>query len=150
MLAGSQEESATKPNTSLPSSSVSGPARTTFPRTFRQGQRTTIREAFDRYRTQRVNVSGQQMTTTWLPGASAEWVKHNLNPRFATACRTASAAKPHSRLPTPRHYTCPDFQTTPGFLQIHRRQATANSRLIEQAEGNGQLRLAENHAGSTN
>ena len=40
--------------------------------------------------------------------------------------------------------TCPDFQTTPQFLQIHRRQAAANSRLIEQAEGNGQLRLAGN------
>jgi hypothetical protein len=40
--------------------------------------------------------------------------------------------------------TCPDFQTTPEFLQIHRRQATASSRLIEQAEGSGQLRLAEN------
>ena len=29
-------------------------------------------------------------------------------------------------------------------MQIHRRQAATNSRLIGQAEGKGQLRLAEN------
>ena len=40
--------------------------------------------------------------------------------------------------------TCPDFQTTPEFLQIHRRQAASNSRLIAQADAKGQLRLAEN------
>ena len=40
--------------------------------------------------------------------------------------------------------TCPDFQTTPVFLQIHRRQAATNSRLIAQADAKGQLRLAEN------
>ena len=40
--------------------------------------------------------------------------------------------------------TCPDFQTTPVFLEIHRRQATTNSRLIAQADANGQLRLGEN------
>ena len=40
--------------------------------------------------------------------------------------------------------TCPDFQTTPQFLQIHRRQAATNSRLIAQADANGQLRLAQN------
>ena len=30
------------------------------------------------------------------------------------------------------------------FLQIHRRQAATNSRLIAQADAKGQLRLAEN------
>jgi len=40
--------------------------------------------------------------------------------------------------------TCPDFQTTPVFLQIHRRQAATNRRLIAQADANGQHRLAEN------
>jgi hypothetical protein len=40
--------------------------------------------------------------------------------------------------------TCPDFQTTPVFLEIHRRQAATNSRLIAQADAKGQLRLAEN------
>jgi hypothetical protein len=56
------------------------------------------------------------------------------------------AAAPRSRTartPTPC-LTCPDFQTTPEFLQIHSRQAAANSHLITQAEGRGQLRLAEN------
>jgi hypothetical protein len=40
--------------------------------------------------------------------------------------------------------TCPDFQTTPVFLQIHRRQAATNTRLIAQAGANGQQRLAAN------
>ena len=40
--------------------------------------------------------------------------------------------------------TCPDFQTTPVFLQIHRRQAATNRRLIAHADANGQHRLAEN------
>ena len=38
--------------------------------------------------------------------------------------------------------TCPDFQTTPEFLDTHRRQATTNLRLITRAEANGQTRLA--------
>jgi len=40
--------------------------------------------------------------------------------------------------------TCPDFQTTPVFLQIHRRQAATSRHLIAQADTKGQLRLAEN------
>ncbi|MDQ6797855.1 MAG: hypothetical protein M3011_07530, partial [Actinomycetota bacterium] len=40
--------------------------------------------------------------------------------------------------------TCPDFQTTPEFLDIHRRQADSNRRLIARAEANGQFRLVEN------
>jgi hypothetical protein len=38
--------------------------------------------------------------------------------------------------------TCPDFQTTPQFLDIHRRQAATNLRLITRAEASGQTRLA--------
>ena len=41
---------------------------------------TTIREAFDRYQSQRVNISGQRIGyDPDAPTASAEWVKHNLN-----------------------------------------------------------------------
>jgi hypothetical protein len=40
--------------------------------------------------------------------------------------------------------TCPDFQTTPEFLDVHRAQATANRKLIARADANGQFRLAEN------
>ena len=40
--------------------------------------------------------------------------------------------------------TCPDFQTTPEFLDIHRRQSTVNLRLITRADANGQTRLAAN------
>ena len=55
--------------------------------------------------------------------------------------RPAAAA----RLPHPNAcLTCPDFQTTPEFLDTHRRQATVNLRLITRAEANGQTRLAAN------
>ncbi len=40
--------------------------------------------------------------------------------------------------------TCPDFQTTVEFLDIHRSQAATNRRLVEQADSRGQVRLAEN------
>ena len=40
--------------------------------------------------------------------------------------------------------TCPDFQTTPEFLEAHRHQAATNRRLIAQADARGQFRLAEN------
>ncbi len=107
---------------------------------------TTIREAFDRYQSQRVNISGQQIGyDPGSPAASAEWVKHNLN-RVRDSLPNGYCARPAQQdCPHPNAcLTCPDFQTTPQFLQIHRRQAAANSRLIEQAEGKGQLRLAEN------
>jgi len=107
---------------------------------------TTIREAFDRYQSQRVNISGQQIGyDPGSPAASAEWVKHNLN-RVRDSLPNGYCARPAQQdCPHPNAcLTCPDFQTTPQFLQIHRRQAAANSRLIEQAEGKGQLRLAGN------
>ena len=40
----------------------------------------TIREAFDRYQAQRVNIYGEKTGyDPDSPAASAEWVKHNLN-----------------------------------------------------------------------
>ena len=64
----------------------------------------------------------------------------------ATASPTATAAGPAQQdCPHPNAcLTCPDFQTTPVFLEIHRRQAETNRTLITQADGNGQQRLAEN------
>jgi hypothetical protein len=107
---------------------------------------TTIREAFDRYQAQRVNISGQRIGyDPDAPTASAEWVKHNLN-RVRDSLPNGYCTRPAQQdCPHPNAcLTCPDFQTTPVFLQIHRRQAATNSRLIAQADANGQQRLAEN------
>jgi hypothetical protein len=41
--------------------------------------------------------------------------------------------------------TCPDFQTTPEFLPVHRQQADNTRILIATAEANGHFRLAANH-----
>jgi integrase/recombinase XerD len=40
--------------------------------------------------------------------------------------------------------TCPDFQTTPEFLDVHRQQATTTRKLIARADANGQFRLVTN------
>ena len=107
---------------------------------------TTIREAFDRYQAQRINITGQRIGyDPDAPTASAEWVKHNLN-RVRDSLPNGYCARPAQQdCPHPNAcLTCPDFQTTPVFLQIHRRQAATNRRLIAQADANSQQRLAEN------
>jgi integrase len=106
----------------------------------------TIREAFDRYQAQRVNITGQQISyDPGAPTAPAEWVKHNLN-RVRDSLPNGYCARPAQQdCPHPNAcLTCPDFQTTPVFLQIHRRQAATNRHLIAQADAKGQQRLAEN------
>ena len=106
----------------------------------------TIREAFDRYQAQRVNITGQRIGyDPDAPTAPAEWVKHNLN-RVRDSLPNGYCARPAQQdCPHPNAcLTCPDFQTTPVFLQIHRRQAATNHRLIAQAGAHGQQRLAEN------
>jgi integrase len=107
---------------------------------------TTIREAFDRYQSQRVNISGQRIGyDPDAPTASAEWVKHNLN-RVRDSLPNGYCARPAQQdCPHPNAcLTCPDFQTTPVFLKIHRRQAATNRTLIAQADAKGQQRLADN------
>lgn len=106
----------------------------------------TIREAFDRYQSQRVNISGERISyDPGAPTASAEWVKHNLN-RVRDSLPNGYCGRPaQQNCPHPNAcLTCPDFQTTPVFLEIHRRQAETNRALITQADGKGQQRLAEN------
>ena len=104
----------------------------------------TIREAFDRYQSQRGNIAGE--TIGYDPGAptaSAEWVKHNLS-RIADSLPSGYCGRPPQQdCPHPNAcLTCPDFQTTPEFLDIHRRQHAASLRLIARADANGQTRHA--------
>ena len=106
----------------------------------------TIREAFDRYQSQRVNIAGEPVSyDPGSPAASAEWVKHHLN-RVRDSLPNGYCGRPAQQdCPHPNAcLTCPDFQTTPVFLEIHRRQAETNRALIAQADGKGQQRLAEN------
>ena len=107
---------------------------------------TTIREAFDRYQRQRVNIAGQIIGyDPDAPTAAAEWVKHNLSRIRDSLPNGYCGRPPQQDCPHPNAcLTCPDFQTTPEFLDIHRRQATINLRLITRAEANGQTRHAAN------
>jgi integrase len=92
----------------------------------------TIREASDRYQAQRINVSGEPTRyDPDTPAASAEWVKHNLN-RIRDSLPNGYCGRPAQQdCPHPNAcLTCPDFQTTPQFLQIRRRQGATSSRLI--------------------
>jgi hypothetical protein len=72
-------------------------------------------------------------------------VKQNLN-RVRDSLPNGYCARPaQQECPHPSAcLTCPDFQTTPEFLEVHRRQAATNRRLIAQADAKGQFRLAEN------
>jgi len=106
----------------------------------------TIRDEFDRYQSQRVNVSGKRLGyDPEAPTASAEWVKHNLN-RIRDSLPNGYCGRPAQQdCPHPNAcLTCPDFQTTPQFLQIHRRQAANNQQLIARADADGHERLGEN------
>ncbi len=106
----------------------------------------TIREAFDRYQQQRVNTAGEVLDyDPDAPTATAEWVKHNLSRIRDSLPNGYCGRPPQQDCPHPNAcLTCPDFQTTPQFLDIHRRQATTNRRLIARADANGQFRLAAN------
>jgi hypothetical protein len=106
----------------------------------------TIRDEFDRYHAQRVNVAGDRIDyDAQAPTASAEWVKHNLNRVRDSLPNGYCGRPPQQDCPHPNAcLTCPDFQTTPQFLDIHRRQARTNLQLITRADANGQTRLAEN------
>ena len=75
--------------------------------------------------------------------ADAEWVKHNIS-RIRDSLPNGYCGRPAQQdCPHPNAcLTCPDFQTTPEFLDIHRRQADTNRKLIARADPlNGQFRL---------
>ena len=79
------------------------------------------------------------------PTADAEWVKHDLARIRDSLPNGYCGRPPQQDCPHPNAcLTCPDFQTTPEFLDIHRRQAHTNLRLIARAEADGRFRLAEN------
>jgi hypothetical protein len=106
----------------------------------------TIGEALDRCQSQRGNIAGEPASYgPGSPAASAQRVRHHLN-RVRDSLPNGYRGRPAQQdRPHPNAcLTCPDFQTTPEFLQIRRRQAASNSPLTEQAQGRGQLRLAEN------
>lgn len=106
----------------------------------------TVRQSFEAYCAQRVNIGGEHLA--YEPDgltADAEWVKHNLSRVRDSLPNGYCGRPPQQDCPHPNAcLTCPDFQTTPEFLDIHRRQAKANRALIARADAGGQFRLADN------
>ena len=106
----------------------------------------TVRDAFERYCRQRVNIAGEAVP--YDPDAvtaDAEWVKHNLARIRDSLPNGYCGRPPQQDCPHPNAcLTCPDFQTTPEFLDVHRQQAADQPRLIARADANGQFRLADN------
>jgi integrase len=106
----------------------------------------TVRDAFQRYCHQRVNTAGDALP--YDPDAltaDAEWVKHNLSRVRDSLPNGYCGRPPQQDCPHPNAcLTCPDFQTTPEFLDVHRHQSTVNLTLIARADSNGQVRLADN------
>lgn len=108
---------------------------------------TTVRAAFDDYQRRRVDINGQQLGfDPDAPTADAEWVKHNLARVQASLPNGYCGRPPQQDCPHPNAcLTCPDFQTTPKFLSLHRRQHDDTLELIDLAERRGNARLAANH-----
>ena len=108
---------------------------------------TTVRAAFDDYCQQRVNLAGERIA--YDPGAltaKAEWTKHNMARVQASLPNGYSGRPPQQDCPHPNaSLTWPDFQTTPAFLDIHRRQRDHTRLLVATAEVDGRFRLANNH-----
>ncbi|MGH3287278.1 MAG: tyrosine-type recombinase/integrase [Streptosporangiaceae bacterium] len=108
---------------------------------------TTLRAAFDRYCEQRVDITGQLIGyDPGSPAADAEWVKHNLSRIRDSLPNGYCGRPPQQDCPHPNAcLTCPDFQTTPEFLDVHRAQRQRTAVLIATAEQLGQTRLAAGH-----
>src|ERR1035441_6705797 len=72
------------------------------------------------------------------PTADAEWTKHNLARVQASLPNGYCGRPPQQDCPHPNAcLTCPDFQTTPEFLDIHRRQRDDTGTLIATADADG-------------
>lgn len=108
---------------------------------------TTIRRAFDEYCQRRVDIHGERINyDPAAPTADAEFVKHNLSRVQAGLPNGYCGRPPQQDCPHPNAcLTCPDFQTTPVFLDVHRRQRDDTRKLIAAAETDGRVRLAANH-----
>ena len=106
----------------------------------------TVRDAFERYCAQRVNTAGHAVP--YDPDAvtaDAEWAKHNLARVRDSLPNGYCGRPPQQDCPHPNAcLTCPDFQTTPEFLDVHRQQTGTNRILIARADSNGQFRPADN------
>jgi integrase len=107
----------------------------------------TVRAAFDDYQRRRVDIHGERLPfDPEAPTADAEWVKHNLARVQASLPNGYCGRPPQQDCPHPNAcLTCPDFQTTPEFLPIHRRQRDDTLTLLAGADANGRIRLADNH-----
>jgi integrase len=108
---------------------------------------TTVRAAFDDYQRRRVDITGERLDfDPDAPTADAEWVKHNLARVQASLPNGYCGRPPQQDCPHPNAcLTCPDFQTTPTFLPLHRRQHDDTLALIDLAEQRGNARLVANH-----
>ena len=106
-----------------------------------------MREAFEAYCAARVNIAGEVLAyKADAPTAGAEWIKHHLARIADTLPNGLCGRPPQQDCPHPNAcLTCPDFQTTPEYLPIHRQQLDTTRRLIATAEANGQFRLLTNH-----
>ena len=107
----------------------------------------TVREAFDEFCELRVKLTGERIVyDRTAETADAEWTKHNMTRVQASLPNGYCGRPPQQDCPHPNAcLTCPDFQTTPAFLDIHRRQRDETRTLIATAENDGRFRLAANH-----
>jgi hypothetical protein len=102
---------------------------------------------FEEFQQQRVDVTGRRLGfDPTAATADAEWVKHRLARVQASLPNGYCGRPPQQHCPHPNAcLSCPDFQTTPQFLPIHRRHRDDTLELIAVAERDGRTRQADNH-----
>jgi len=102
----------------------------------------TIRDQWERAR--KVNVAGEELPAETGPLAEAVWMKNNLT-RAKMALPNGYCALPLQQRCEYANacLTCPVFVTTAEFLPQYHRQLDATRTLIDQAENQGQQRMAE-------
>lgn len=102
----------------------------------------TLRNEFDRWSEQRVNIAGQVIVHQ--PGDEATWLKERLARAKQTLPNGYCGRPLQQACPHPNAcLTCPDFLTDGQFLDQHREQLARTRDLIADGNTRGNLRIVE-------
>jgi len=105
----------------------------------------TLRQEFERYQHERVNVQGELVIfSDGSPTAEAEWVKHRISKALQTLPNGECGRPIQQSCPHPNAcLTCDDFLTDVRHLDGHRDQLERTRKLVATANADGNFRMAE-------
>jgi hypothetical protein len=105
----------------------------------------TMRQEFERYQHERVNIRGEVVTySDTSPTAEAEWIKHRISNALQSLPNGECGRPIQQVCPHPNAcLTCDDFLTDARHLEAHRDQLERTRKLIAVADASGNLRMVE-------